>query len=105
VPWAVLITLWTLRHSKASRTATTPLQLMGPLQSLEKRQKAVNQEYHDRTKKLDSELHGTQQDQRGPIESELNEYGSRVVSLPQLSAATGVLLQTSASYWTLLPGS
>ena len=28
-----------------------------------------------------------------------------VVSLPQLSAATGVPLQTSASYWTLLPGS
>ena len=25
--------------------------------------------------KLDSELHGTQQEQRGPIESELNEYG------------------------------
>ena len=28
---------------------------------------------------------------------------TRAVSLPQLSAATGVLLQTSASYWTLLP--
>jgi len=35
----------------------------------------VNKEHHDRTKKLDSELHGTQQDQRGPIESQLNEYG------------------------------
>ena len=34
-------------------------------------------EYHDRTRKLDSELHGSQQDQRGPIESELNEYGHR----------------------------
>ena len=28
-------------------------------------------------KKIDSELHGSQQDQRGPIESELNEYGHR----------------------------
>ena len=37
----------------------------------------MNQEYHDRTKKLDSELPGTQQDQRGPIGSELNEYGHR----------------------------
>jgi len=34
----------------------------------------MNKEYHDRTKELDSELHGTQQDQRGPIKSELNEY-------------------------------
>jgi hypothetical protein len=25
--------------------------------------------------KLDSEVHGTQQDQRGPIERELNKYG------------------------------
>jgi len=39
--------------------------------------KAVNKEYHDRTRKLDSELHGTQQDQRGPIESELNQYGHK----------------------------
>jgi hypothetical protein len=45
--------------------------------TLEKRQKAVNKKYHDRTRKLDSELHGSQQDQRGPIESELNEYGRR----------------------------
>ena len=37
----------------------------------------MNQEYHDREKKLDSELHSTQQDQRGPIESELNEYGHK----------------------------
>ena len=35
----------------------------------------MNKEFNDRTKKLDSELHGTQQDQRGPIESQLNEYG------------------------------
>ena len=33
--------------------------------------------YHDRTRKLDSELHSSQQDQRGPIESEINEYGHR----------------------------
>jgi hypothetical protein len=46
-----------------------------PGATLEKRQKAVNKEYHDRTRKHDSELHGSQQDQRGPIESELNEYG------------------------------
>jgi len=31
-----------------------------PGATLEKRQKAVNKEYHDRTRKLDSELHGTQ---------------------------------------------
>ena len=37
----------------------------------------TNKEYHDRTRKLDSELHGSQQDQRGPIKSELNEYGHR----------------------------
>ena len=48
-----------------------------PGATLEKRQTAVNKEYHDRTRKLDSELHGSQQDQRGPIESELNEYGHR----------------------------
>ena len=46
-----------------------------PGATLEKRQKAVNKEYHDRTKTLDLELHGMQEDQRGPIESELNEYG------------------------------
>jgi len=55
--------------SHYNNTSTTP----GA--TLEKRQKAVNQEYHDRTTELDSELHGTQQDQRGQIESELNEYG------------------------------
>jgi len=59
----------TLSHY--NNTSTTP----GA--TLEKRQKAVNQEHHDRTKKLDLELHGTQQDQRGPIESELNEYGNK----------------------------
>jgi len=48
-----------------------------PGATLEKRQKAVNKEYHDRTRKLDSELHGSQQDQRGPIECELNKYGHR----------------------------
>ena len=48
-----------------------------PGATLEKRQTAVNKEYHDRTRKLDSELHGSQQDQRGPIESELNAYGHR----------------------------
>ena len=48
-----------------------------PGATLEKRQKAVNKGYHDRTWKLDSELHGSQQDQRGPIESEVNEYGHR----------------------------
>jgi len=50
-------------------------------------------------------LHGTQQDQRGPIENELNEYGHKGRVLAPVIAATGVLLQTSASYWTLLPGS
>ena len=48
-----------------------------PGATLEKRQKAVNKGHHDRTWKLDSELHGSQQDQRGPIESEVNEYGHR----------------------------
>jgi hypothetical protein len=42
---------------------------------LENRQKAVNKEHHDRTRKLDFELQGTHEDQRGPIESELNECG------------------------------
>ena len=46
-----------------------------PGATLEKRKKAVNKEYHDRTKKLNFELHGTQEDQRGPIESALKEYG------------------------------
>jgi hypothetical protein len=71
-----------------------------PGATLEKRQKAVNKEYHDRTKKLDLELHGTQEDQRGPIESELKEYGQAVVFLPQSLADTGVLPLTSASSWT-----
>ena len=68
--------------------------------TLEKRQKAVNKEYQDRTRKLDSELHGTQQEQRGPIESELDEYGQGVVFLPQSLADTGVLPLISASFWT-----
>jgi hypothetical protein len=71
-----------------------------PGATLEKRQKAVNKECHDRTRKLDSELHGSQQDQRGPIESELNEYGQGVVFLPQSLADTGVLPLISASFWT-----
>ena len=49
----------------------------------------MNQEYHDRTKKLDSELHGTQQDQRGPIESELNEYGHKGRVLAQVFGGYG----------------
>jgi len=49
----------------------------------------VNLEYHDRTKKLDSELHGTQQDQRGPIESELNEYGHKRVLAPVIGRYGG----------------
>jgi len=63
--------------SHYNNTSTTP----GV--TLEKRQKAVNKEHHDRTKKLDSELHGTQQDQRGSIGSQLNEYGynGRVLAL------------------------
>ena len=44
---------------------------------LDHRETVETKEYHDRTRKLDSELHGSQQDQRGPIESELNEYGHR----------------------------
>ena len=71
-----------------------------PGATLEKRQKAVNKEYQDRTRKLDSELHGTQQEQRGPIESELDEYGQGVVFLPQSLADTGVLPLISASFWT-----
>ena len=43
--------------------------------TLEKWQRAVNKEHHDLTKKLDLELHGTQEDHRGPIENELNEHG------------------------------
>jgi len=46
-----------------------------PGATLEKWQRAVNKEHHDLTKKLDLELHGTQGDQRGPIESELSEHG------------------------------
>jgi hypothetical protein len=74
-----------------------------PGATLEKRQKAVNEEYHDRTKKLDLELHGTQEDQRGPIESELNQYchNGRVLA-PVIGryGGTGVLPLTSASFWT-----
>jgi hypothetical protein len=64
---------------------------------LENRQKAVNKEYHDRTKKLDFELHGTQQDQRGPLESELNEYGHSGRVLSPVLADTGELPLTSVS--------
>ena len=64
----------------------------------------MNQEYHDCTKELDSELHGTQQDQSGPIESELNEYGRKGRVLAPVIGRY-VFLQTSASYWTLLLGS
>ena len=74
-----------------------------PGATLEKRQKAVNKGYHDRTRKLDSELHGSQKDQRGPIESELNDYGHRgrvLAFLPQSLADTGVLPLISASFWT-----
>jgi len=61
-----------------------------PGASIEKRQKAVNQEYHDdRTRRLDSVLHGTQQDQRGPIGSELNEYGHKGRVLAQVIGRYG----------------
>ena len=84
--------------SHYNNTSTTPCA------TLEKRQKAVNKKYHDRTKKLDSELHGSKT--KG-VQLRVNSMttATRAVSLPRLSAATGVLLQTSASYWTLLPGS
>ena len=66
---------------------------------------AVSQEYHDRTKKLDSELHGTQQDQRGPIKNELNEYGHKGrVLAPVIGRYRGASSE-SASYWTLVPES
>jgi len=50
-----------------------------PGATLEKCQKAMKKEYHDHRSSM---LHGTQQDQRGPIESELCEYGQngRVLS-------------------------
>ena len=72
-----------------------------PGATLEKRQKAVNKEYHDRTRKLDSELHGSQQDQRGPIESELNEYGHRGRVLAPVIGRYGGASSDSASFWTL----
>ena len=51
-------------------------------------------------------MHGTgTQLSHALVKSRLLYILYRAVSLPQLSAATGVLLQTSASYWTLLPGS
>ena len=46
-----------------------------PGATLEKEQKAANRESPDRTREVGSELHGTRQDQRGPQESHLNEYG------------------------------
>ena len=56
----------------------------------------TNKEYHDRTRKLDSELHGSQQDQRGPIESELNEYGhSGRVLAPVISRNGGASFDLS----------
>ena len=64
-------TLQSTRH-KASHTTTSPLLLPGHFGETAK---AVNKDYHDRTKKPDFELHGTQEDQKGQIESELNEYG------------------------------
>ena len=38
------------------------------------------------------------------LRANLMRTATMVESLPQLLAATGVLLQTSASHWTLLPG-
>ena len=63
-----------------------------PGATLEKRQKAVNKEYHDRSRKLDSELHGSQQDQMSTA--------TAAVFLPQSLADTGVLPLISASFWT-----
>ena len=72
-----------------------------PGATLEKRKKAVNKEYHDRKKKLDFEEHSTRQNERGPLKSELNEYGhSGRVSAPHSLADTGVLPLTSVPSWT-----
>ena len=67
-----------------------------PGATLEKRQKAVNKEYHDRSRKLDSELHGSQQDQMSTA--------TGAVFLPQSLADTGVLPLISPSFWTLSLG-
>jgi len=66
------------------------------------RQKAVSKEHHDRTRKLDSELHGTQQDQRGPIESELNEYGHSGRVLAPVIGRSGGASSDSASFLDLV---
>ena len=65
----------------------------------------ASHKYHDRAKKLDSELHGMLQYLRGPIESQLNECIATVDKfLPHLLAATGVLFLTSAYSWASLYG-
>jgi hypothetical protein len=57
----------------------------------EKRQRAVNKEYHDRTEKLDFELHGKQQDQGGPFQrAKSMSTVVAAVFLPPSLADTGV---------------
>ena len=88
-------------HSKGGKV-NTPLLFLGPLwrEGKELSTKSTTIALQTVCKKLDLELHGTQEDQRGPIESELNEYGQAAVFLPKLSADTGVHYLTSASSWT-----
>ena len=94
-------TFWTSRLSKAFHLSHYDNTSAIPGATLEKRQKAVNKENNNRTRKLDSELNGLQKDQSGPIESELNEYGhGGRVFVPRSLADTGVLPPTSASFWT-----
>jgi len=92
----VQITLWTSRRYKPFHTTTTPLLFPGQLwrkgKKLSKKSTTIVQG--------SLELNGSQQDQRGPIESELNEYGQGVVFLPQSLADTGVLPLISAPFWT-----
>ena len=63
-------------HSKGGKV-NTPLLFLGPLwrEGKELSTKSTTIALQTVCKKLDLELHGTQEDQRGPIESELNEYG------------------------------
>jgi len=83
--------------SHCNNTSTTP----GA--TLEKRQKAVNQEYQIVQRSPTQSCMARSETKEVQLRVNSMSTATRAVSLPQLSAATGVLLQTSASYWTLLP--
>ena len=61
---------------------------------VETRQLKVNTDYHSSARRLDTRLHGTQSNERGPFVSTLSNMELEVAFSVRLSALLGRLLRT-----------